>query len=724
MAASAGAVQTQLTRTDTYDELAPGEMHGVSLSHLGRLTLGPELKRLYRADAEILWTLAVAPDGRVFIGSGHAGKIFVLDQKSSGSLFLDLHAPEVTALLFHSGKLYAGTSPDGKLLVCDKPGTATVVYATGEKYIWDLLADPAGNILVATGPKGKIFKVNPEKKKGELLFDAPDQNVLSLAYDSKGRLHAATQGKGRVYRWDSDRVTTPVVLFEAPDDEVRRIAIDKADNVFAAVNSEVQVGRGISAMPSGVPMPSPPRSEGPAGAEGPSRPEPARLPTPAMPPGPVGRSEVFLISHDGFVRSLWKVTEAPVHDVAYDAGRDSVVIAAGSKGKLFRLDTRANYWIVMSVEEEKVFALRPAGKQIYLATVGPTVAFRLEEALARKGEYLSPAINANTTVEWGRLRRDGDGLDDIKIETRSGNTKEPDTTWYDWREVKWDEGPRNGKTQSPVARYLQWRATFKAGRGGRSPELDTIEVFYVARNEAPQIRRIEIKKAGTPAPSRPPEMAGLPPQMAAAMAAAASTGSQPPSGKDFSVAENSNSKKFDITWQAVDPNNDPLESALYFKAEDEKNWMLIEEKLTPSKYTFDVSGVPDGMYRIKVVVSDKLANVVPNARTDELISDQFVVENTPPQIEKIKVTALGGANKGKWRISARATDAQSVLAAAKFNVDGGKWQVLTPKDGIFDDRTEDFEFDTDVLKGEEHVLGLIVTDREGNSTVGRAFLRP
>jgi len=705
------AVRTQIARSDSFSDLAPGELHSVSLSDQGRLSIAPELEKLYRPDAEIIWGMAVSPDRRVFYGTGHEGKIFVTDRKGSGTLYLDTDSPEVTALLFHpNGKLYFGSSPDGKLWVCDKPGTATLVFETGEKYIWDLLADPSGKIIVATGPKGKIFKVDPKAKKGKLLFDSPDKNVLSLAYGPKGRLHAATQGKGRVYRWDDDRRTTPVVLFEAPDDEVRRIVIDPEGNIFAAVNSEVLARRVISPLQALLGKLSSGKSSKTASAGDSSERKKGLTPS-----RPAGRSKIYLIAKDGFVRLLWSVPEAPVHDMAYDAAQKSVVIAAGGKGKLFRLDTRGNYWIVLSVEEEQIFALRPAGKRIFLATLGPAAAYRLGERLASKGEYISPALNAGATVRWGALRREGEGVGKIEIETRTGNTKEPDNTWYEWKPVKWGKRPDEGRIQNPVARYLQWKAIFKAQRREPQPNLDFVEVFYVPSNEPPQVKKIEVKKSAAPTGARPSKPGLRPPTSAAKKNSAV--------GKDFKVPDHSNSQKFEIVWQVSDPNGDPLESALYFKGEGEKTWKLIKDKLTQTKYVFGTGTLPDGEYRIKVVVSDRRGNFAPDVRKDELVSDRFVVDNTPPVIEKIKAKAVADA-KGKWHISARVSDATSLIAGAKYNIDGQDWHVLMPADGLFDDRVEQLEFDTEELKGEEHVLGLVVTDREGNSIVGKVLLRP
>jgi hypothetical protein len=728
-AGGAAAVQTQVVRTDGFAELAPGELRSVSLSDLGRLSLAPAIKGLPKPDVEVIWSMTLDPNGRLYCGTGHDGRILAIDSAgTTASVFLNTSAPEITALLYHNDKLYAASAPDGKLLVCDPPGTTTVVFETGEKYIWDMVVDPKGNILLATGPKGKIFRYDLVQKKGEVLFDAPDENVLGLAFDGKGRLYAGTQGKGRVYRWEDGR-TSPVVLFEAPSDEIRRIALDRDGRIYAAVNSEVISRRMISAIPSGA-MPG----RGPGGPGGPSEgpgeglpsgPPSAMAPRPGAPPTPVGRSDIYLIEPEGFVRLLWNVSEAPVHDIAYDADRDSLLIAAGNKGKIFRLDARGNYQVVSSLEQEQVVVLHPAGKQTYIGTVGPTALYVLGDRLAAEGTYLSPALNAGSSVRWGSLRREGVGVENIAIDTRSGNTAEPDATWYDWTPVKWNGAPTEGRIQSPVARYIQWRARFAADRGDR-PNLDYVEVFYASQNERPVIRTIAIRRGGVAAAA------------AATAASAGPGGPRPPSmmppsgppagpgrpggvGTNVSVPERSNPERFEISWQVDDPNNDTIESALYFKGEEEKVWKLIKDELTEAKYSFPTGTIPDGAYRVRVVVSDRPSNFGPQVRRDELVSERFVVDNTAPQITSLKATAVGD---GQWQIEAVVSDTNSIIADAKFNIDGQEWHVLVPTDGLFDERTENLTFFSGSLKGEEHILGLVVTDREGNSAVGKLVLRP
>jgi len=725
-AGSLWAIQTQVVRTDTFTDLAPGELHAVSLSDQGWLSLAPELHSLAKPDVEIVWALAVDPSGYVFCATGHGGKILSVDKKGSSTLHLDADAPEVTALLFAGENLYAGAAPDGKLLVCDPPGTATLVFDTGQKYIWDLLAAPDGNLFVATGPKGQIFKVNPKEKKGELFFDAPDENVLSLAFDPKGRLHASTQGKGRVYRWDDGR-TTPVVLFEAADDEIRRLVIDPQGRVYAGVNSEVMTRRVVSPLGAimGRANSGAPGAPGEGGAP-PGAPSSPSGPRPMTPSVPSGKSEVFLIDPDGFVRSLWKLTEAPIHDMAYDGRQEGLLVAAGSKGKLFRVDARGKYWVVSSVEEEQAFVLQEAGKDVYVATVGPTVLYRLGEQTAAEGSYLSAPVNAGRSVRWGALRREGADCQTIEIETRSGNTAEPDGTWYDWAPVQWGDPVTDGQIQSPVARYLQWRAKIKE-QHGRRPELDLVEVFYVPSNEAPQIKNLTVKVVGgspaaaagagnpggsAPRPAMPPPMSGPP-----APGAPKTDGGD---GRSAGVGENSNPERIEIAWQVEDPNDDQIQSAVYFKGEDERVWKLIKDEWTQPKYVFPTGTLPDGAYRVKVCVTDKPSNAGAQARTDELVSDQFLVDNTPPKVESVK----GTLQAGQWKVEAVVSDATALIADVKYNIDGQEWHVLQPADGLYDERTEQLAFETDTLKGEEHVLGLVVTDRAGNTAVGKLLLRP
>jgi hypothetical protein len=60
------------------------------------------------------------------------------------------------------------------------------------------------------------------------------------------------------------------------------------------------------------------------------------------------------------------------------------------------------------------------------------------------------------------------------------------------------------------------------------------------------------------------------------------------------------------------------------------------------------------------------------------------------------------------------------LTSASFAVNGKKWVNVFPSDGLFDGRTETFQFKTEALKPGTHVLVLKVKDAAGNVGAGDA----
>ncbi len=87
-----------------------------------------------------------------------------------------------------NGVLYAATNPDGKVYRIehlapkavgkdvkddkskgDSEWKSSVYFDPGSKYIWDLALDDSGNLYVATGDHGEIFKVTPSRRAFALL---------------------------------------------------------------------------------------------------------------------------------------------------------------------------------------------------------------------------------------------------------------------------------------------------------------------------------------------------------------------------------------------------------------------------------------------------------------------------------------------------------------------------------------------------------------------------
>src|SRR5688572_21343129 len=157
-AAVAQAALPTFWQVSTENDFLRGEVENLSIDSYGRLTLGPATTPVYESTAPFLWTVATAPDGTVFAGSGNEGQVYKIDPSGRGAVFFDSDELEVHAVaLAPDGGLYVGTSPDGKIYRVDASGKGTVLFDPTDRYIWSIVVDRTGTLFAATGDKGMIY---------------------------------------------------------------------------------------------------------------------------------------------------------------------------------------------------------------------------------------------------------------------------------------------------------------------------------------------------------------------------------------------------------------------------------------------------------------------------------------------------------------------------------------------------------------------------------------
>jgi glucose/arabinose dehydrogenase len=169
-----------------YQDFVRGKFQGVSLTRDGRIMLAGSLETVFSSDQPSIWSVAQAPDGVLYLGTGHRGRVFRVDGPGKNSVLWTSPQPEVFAVAVGpDGAVYAGTSPDGKVYRIQN-GTATEYFAPEAKYIWSLAFGKDGALYVGTGDQGKIFRVTAPGK-GELYYETGQSHVTSLAIDQGGR---------------------------------------------------------------------------------------------------------------------------------------------------------------------------------------------------------------------------------------------------------------------------------------------------------------------------------------------------------------------------------------------------------------------------------------------------------------------------------------------------------------------------------------------------------
>ena len=709
-------------QVSTEAEFLQGDVENLSIDAYGRLTLGPATTILYESSAPFLWTLVSAPDGSVFIGSGNEGQVYRVDAGGKGSVFFDAEELEVHAIaLAPDGGIYAATSPDGKIYKVDAAGAGTVFFDPPDRYVWSLAVDRAGTVFAGTGDKGIIYRIGPDGR-GAPLYETKATHVMSLAFDREGRLLAGTESPGRVIQIDASG--KPFVLLEAPYNEIRTLRVDAAGNIYVAAVS----GRA-----------APPRDQPPTQTPEPAQSQPtasvstevtsitiiADSSTTAAGPAPQaaprgnqssGAGAIFRIMPDGAWDLVWQLRE----DVPYDLALDSdgtVLVATGNEGRIYRLSGNPMQpTLVARTLARQVTALLPdqTGRMRF-ATSNPGKLLRLSAARADRGTYTSDVRDALAVATWGAISWQGlvPAGTRIEIATRSGNTQTPDETWSAWSNAYTDE--TGSPIVSPRTRYLQWRAALTASRD-QTPVLTSVTAAYLPRNARPRLTAVTVHPPGAvfqrPFPTGDPEIAGFEGETPDRRAAA-----QNSTGASDSPALGRRAYQkglLTLVWRAEDENRDELQYDVRYRREGDAAWKPLKRGLTDPILVWDTTSVPNGRYLVQVVASDLPANPPQAALTASMDSTTFQIDNMPPAVTVASVRREGA----RTVIAFEVADADSAVQKAEYSLDGDRWQMIYPKDGIADSRSEQFEL---VLEGDTAARGVIIraTDSLNNMTSAR-----
>jgi hypothetical protein len=173
-----------------------------------------------------------------------------------------------------------------------------------------------------------------------------------------------------------------------------------------------------------------------------------------------------------------------------------------------------------------------------------------------------------------------------------------------------------------------------------------------------------------------------------------------------------------FSWEAEDDNGDELIYSMYFRGEKESEWRSLKKDVEERFYTLEADSLPDGKYFVKVVASDSPSNPKPVTLSAELVSTQFYLDNTAPQIQVVNQTVQGRTAV----VRLRASDSVSALRKAEASLDGKEWEMVFSVDGIVDSKTEEFEIKTGTLEPGEHTVALRVYDSTGNVAIGKTAL--
>ena len=711
-ASNVWAVSSSLWESGSKADFDAGESDGVSVMPPGRVELGPKTTEI-DIDALFAWSLAEDSKGNIYVGTGSDGKIFRISAKGEVEVFAEPELQQVFALAVgRKDVLYAGGFPEGKIYSIDAKGAVSEYFDTGQDSVWSLCALADGSLIAGTGDEGQIFSIKVGGK-GELLYDSPERRILSLLCDADGTIHAGSEQNGIIYRIDKNG--RPFVLYDTELEEITSMVMDDEGVLYA-----VSAPGGLFAKipPRQTPTISQPGVNGIAGAPHGPAPKGGRGVAPGMPAMPSGKKRacfVYKIARDGTASKLWKSPNKLIFSLAFDG--TNILAGSGDDGVVYLITPTGEETKYFKVDQKQALELlRASDGRIVVASGNGAAVTILGDGRSAEGVFVSRVHDATSVSRWGRVFWEADtpSQTSVVVSTRSGNSGQPDDTWSEWSR---ERGGAEGFTaDSPVARFVQWRARLKTSNPQKTPALEKITMAYLQKNIAPTVKSVSVDGANSKtdtaaAVTKPkPKLPGM------AGAKSSGTGAQASKG-GVKKAPAKHKAKLKITWKASDANGDSLEYEMLFKGIEEKNWKLIEDELTEKKYEWDTEAVPDGEYHVKIIASDAPDNPRLGALTDERVSEPFTVDNTSPTISSLRASNERG--EGAHKITGTVSDNLSPVRSAEYSVDAGDWIKVFPADGIFDSDSEKVEFRIERLEKGEHTIVLKAVDYFGNVGAGK-----
>jgi len=729
-AASVRASSPTAWELNSYRDFLAGRLSGLSLTRDGRLMLGPATETLFASDQPIIWSVVQAPDGTLYAGTGHRGRVFRIDPAGKASLLWTADQPEVFALALDSqGALYAATSPDGKIYRI-RDGKAAEYFAPGAKYIWALAFSRDGALFAGTGDQGRIYRI-AAAGKGELYYDTGQSHVTCLALDAQGRLLAGSEPNGILYRVSA--TDQAFVLYDANLPEIRAIVPAPDGSVYAAALGGSMTRRALGGVTSTVGVPAsssvPATSttvtvEAQAGVELKPKPDAAK-PSAAQAPAPVAaapqvldvsgieKSAIYRIGADNTVESLWSSKEENVYDLLVAGGQ--ITFSTDGQGRIYRLTPERQATLLAQTNEGEATRLLATPNGLLAATGDLGKLYRLAGQPGASGSYESPVHDATSVARWGRLTWRGEWSESSRVvfRTRSGNSARPDKTWSEWSEPLAD--PNGSPVRSPNARYIQWKAEFTG-----NAVLDSAILAYLPQNTPPVVKSVNVVlQLAAAGAAKPTAQAQSSSAYSITVTDTGEAGATTSTGTPTQNLPRPDAEQLQIAWQADDPDGDRLVYSVYFRGEDERQWKLLKSNLTDNTYTLDADSLADGRYWFRVVASDSPSNPPDSAREAELVSSPTLVDGTPP------VVTLGAPKRSGPRveIEVEAADAASPLRRAEYSLDAAPWVPMAPLDGILDSPRERFLVRLESVPAGEHLVVVRVLDAANNAGLAKVVIR-
>ncbi|MDD5065925.1 MAG: hypothetical protein PHF84_02640 [bacterium] len=607
-----------------------------------------------------------------------------------------------------AGNVYLATGNDGIVYKMDKNNKLSKFFETGSVAAFRILIAPDNTLYIVTLTKGIVYKVSPGGK-GEVFYVLKDESIWDMQF-YRGNILIATGPPGVLYELN---LKTKELKEKALTKEsyITSIASDNKENIYLGTSE---------------------------------------------------KGAVYKLKPDGSLKVVYQISQSEVHSVIL---HDGIIYAGTSdkESKLIKLDKQdkldqnqkpqqtqsqnknmfgdtdqfKKISPVMNTvyeikEDEYVNKIMESQDSVFLSLLGDRgdlyigsgdngVIYRYRDRKVEKiGQVDDQQILCFTRLKNGQILL-GTGnignlyfVDSYYAEDGNYVSDVLDATgWALWGNIQWDIKKagdssvslqtRSGNVEIADDTWSDWSGLYTDENGSaiQSPSARFLQ-FRINISSKNEKNTAEVNSVRIPylIKNRRPDVLSI-------KFSDSRTGTKVDEKKDKTYKFDLKNFELGLSWEAKDQDNDELACSVHARRKNGSEWILLAEKIKEKNYKFDTRILPDGIYYFKITADDLPSNSTGNSLTGEMVSKAYIIDNTPPEIE-VKCTKK---DKDTYVIEGKVRDSLSIISRISFSADTKDWTNIFPDDMIFDTVRESFHFEYTLDSG---IVIISVEDASGN----------